>query len=97
MNRTTHPFTRLAALVTTVATLVLVTAGQASAMRPPDPAPGDPGRGYDGPSRTSVQLVTDSSISVLQWVLFVAAVTAALLVGAGLMHLAHRQRAQVAH
>lgn len=96
MNRTTHPLTRLAALATIVMALVIVTAGQAAAMRP-DPAPADPGGVYHGPSRASVQLVTDNSVSALQWVLFVAAVTGALLIGAGLMHLAHRQRAQLAH
>jgi ABC-type cobalamin transport system permease subunit len=95
MNHTTRPFTRLAALATIVVALVLVTAGQAAAMRP-DPAPADPGSVYDGPSRASVLLVTDSSVSVLQWVLFVAAVVGALLVGAGLTHVAHRRRAQVA-
>jgi hypothetical protein len=96
MNRTTRPFTRLTALATIVVALLLVTAGQASAMRP-DPAPADPGVVYDGPSRASALLVTDSSVSVLQWVLFAAAVTCALVIGAGMTHLAHRKRAQLAH
>lgn len=96
MNRTTHPFTRLAALATAVMVMVLVTAGQAAAMRP-DPAPGDQGGVHHAPSRGSVDLGTTNSISVLQWVLFVAAVAGALLIGAGLAHLAHRQRAQLAH
>jgi ABC-type cobalamin transport system permease subunit len=96
MNRTIHPVTRLATLATIVMALVLVTAGRAAAMRP-DPAPADPGGAYDGPSRASVVLVPDNSVSILQWVLFVAAVTGALLIGAGLMHLAQRRRTQLAH
>jgi hypothetical protein len=96
MNRTSHPFTRLAALATVALMIVLVTAGQASAMRP-DPAPADPGVGSQAPARASVLVVTDSSISVLQWVLFAAAVIGGLLLGAALMHLSQRHRAQLAH
>lgn len=96
MNRTTRPFTRLAALATIVVGLVLVTAGQAMALRP-DPSPADPGGLSDGPTRASVLLVTDSSISALQWSLFVAAVIGALLLGAALTHLAQRRRRQPVH
>jgi hypothetical protein len=96
MNRKSHPFTRLTALATIALALVLVTAGQAAAMRP-DPAPADPGVGYKGPSRASVLVVTNSSVSVLQWVLFAVAVIGGLLVGAALMHLSQRHRAQLAH
>ena len=96
MNRTPHPFTRLAALATIALALVLVTAGQAVAMRP-EPGPIDPEGPYQGAARESVNLVTNSSVSVLQWVLFAAAVIGALLIGAALTHLAQRHRAQLAH
>jgi hypothetical protein len=96
MRHTIHPFTRLAVLATTVVSLMLVTAGQAAAMNPP-PDPGGLGGGYDGSSSVPVPSVSDSSISGLQWVLFAASVLAAFAIGAALMHLAQRQRRQLAH
>ena len=47
-----------------------------------------------GPSQ--IQPVTDNSVSVQQWVLFTAAVLGALAIGAVLMHLTQRRRAQLA-
>lgn len=96
MNRTTHPFTRLTALATIALTLVLVTAGQAAATRP-DPAPSDSEGLYKGLSGASELVVMNSSVSALQWGLFAVAVIGGLLVGAALMHLAQRHRAQLAH
>jgi hypothetical protein len=50
---------------------------------------------YQGPSTTTpVQPVTDNSVGALQWVLFVAAVLGAFAIGAALMHLAQRRRAE---
>lgn len=95
MIRRTHPFTgRVAALAATVLAVVLFTAGQASAMRP-DPA--DPGVGYKGPSRASMLVVTNNSLSVLEWVFFAAAVIGGLVLGAVLMNLSQRHRVQLAH
>lgn len=96
MNRTTHPFIRLAVLATTVLGLVLVTAGHAAAINP-RPDPGGPGGVYEGPGTSSVQPVTDSSVGALQWVLFAAAVLGALAIGAALLHLVQRHRRQLAH
>lgn len=95
MNRMSHPFTRLAALATIVLTVLLLTAGRAAAMRP-DPAPSGSDGLYEGFSRTSELVVTNSSVSSLQWVLFAAAVIAGLLVGAASMHLAQQRRTQLA-
>ena len=92
MKRTTHRLTRLAVLATTAPCLALVTAGQAAAVNLPDP--GGPSGVGQGPTPTLVQTVTDNSISALQWVQFVAAVLSALAIGAALMHLAHRRRAE---
>jgi hypothetical protein len=82
--------TRVATVATTVVGLLLVTAGQAVAMRPiPDPG----GQAAPKPTTTTTQVhsVVDASLSTLQWVLFVAAIVIALAVGAGLMHLAERR------
>jgi hypothetical protein len=95
MNRTTRLFTLVAALPTTVMALVLLTAGQAVAIRPKPGPHGGEGI-HEGPSDPSALLV-EGSVSALQWVLFAAAVIAALLVGAALMHLAQRHRVQLAH
>src|SRR5262245_33444196 len=94
MNRPPRPFARLALLATTVLGILLVTAGQAAAMYPPDPGGG--GRVYEAPSPAQIQPVTDNSVSVQQWVLFTAAVLGALAIGAALMHLTQRRRAQLA-
>jgi|tagenome__1003787_1003787.scaffolds.fasta_scaffold20904630_4 formate/nitrite transporter FocA (FNT family) len=100
MNRTIFPFRNLAPLVITVLGTVigtvLLTAAQAAASQPP------PGRGertgtYHGPSAASVHHMTESPVSAQSWVLFAAGILAALLVGAALMHLAQRRRAQLAH
>jgi uncharacterized protein YdeI (BOF family) len=96
MNRKIRPFTRLTSLATIALTLVLVTAGHAAAMRP-DPAPTDPAGGYKGPSGASELVVTNSSVSALQWVLFAVALIGALLVGAALMRLSQRHRVLLAH
>jgi hypothetical protein len=87
MNRTSHAFTRLAVLATTVLVLVLATAGLATARTCVDPSeaslvpcPTRFGRGYDGPSTTSVQQVTSNSDRTLQWVLFAAAIVGALAI-----------------
>lgn len=96
MNRTTRYLTRLTGLAATILGLVLVTAAQASAMRP-DPGPGGPASRYQGSDTPSVLRVTDSSVSAQQWVLIAAAVIGALLIGAALMRLAQRHHAQPAH
>lgn len=96
MNRTTRHLTRIVGLAVTMLALVVVTAGQASAMRP-EPVPADPDSGYRGAGTQSVLRVTDSSVSALQWVLLAAVVVAALAIGAALMHLAQRRRTQFAH
>lgn len=98
MNHTTHPLARLAALATTVLGLVLVSAGHAAARNLPGD-PSGPGGTYDGPGTASVQppTLTDGSMSALQWVLFAAAVLAALVIGAALTHIAERHRVAIAH
>jgi len=92
MKQTTHRLTRLTVLATTAPCLVLVTAGHAAAVNLPDP--GGPSGVYRGPTQTPVQTVTDNSISAVQWMLFVAVVLSALAIGAALMHLAQRRRAE---
>jgi hypothetical protein len=95
MNLASRHLTQLTALAATILGLVLVTAGQASAVRPePEPAHIGAGRALPAPSVTSA---TDSPLSLLQWVLFVAVVIGALLVGAALTHLIARRRMQPAH
>jgi hypothetical protein len=86
MNRTRHPFSRLAALATTALGLLLLTAGQATAQRPV------PGPGGTGSAPAPVQPSIDASVSVLQWTLFAVALLAALVIGAALMNLAQRHR-----
>lgn len=99
MNRTTHPFIRLAVLATTALSLLLVTAGRAAARYPPDHV-GQPSSGsgglYQTPIPAPVEPVTEHSVSALQWVLFFAAVLGALAIGAALMHLAQRRHPQLA-
>jgi hypothetical protein len=91
MNRTTHSFTRLAALATTALALLLVTAGQAAALRL---APGNGGTGsvHEGPTPAPAQPIMDASVSALQWTLFAVVVLCALVIGAVLMNLAQRHR-----
>jgi hypothetical protein len=96
MNRTVFPFRNLAPLLTTVLGIVLLTAAQASASQPP------PGRGEMSGTQHrrvtgSMHDVTNSAPTAHAWVLFSAGVLAALVVGAVLMQLAQRRRAQPAH
>lgn len=92
----TQPFTRrVAALAAIAMAVVLFTAGQASAMRLP-PNPADPGAGYKRAGGASTLLVTNNSLSVLEWVLFAACVLGGLVVGATLMNLSQRHRAHLA-
>lgn len=95
MNHTRRHLTTLSTLAATILGLVLVTAGQAAAMRP-EPGPTGPVGAGQTSGAPSALPVTDSSISALQWVLFVAVVLGALLVGAALTHLAQRRRIQLA-
>src|SRR3954454_4516911 len=96
MNRTLFPFRNLAPLVTTVVAMVLLTATQAAAMQPPRD-PGERTGTYVAPTNASAHHVTQSQVSALSWVMFAAAVLAALVIGAALMHLAQRRRVQLAH
>ncbi len=95
MNIKSRHLTRLTGLIATIVGMVIFTAGQAAAQRPD---PGGAGtNGVPGGSDTqSVLLVTDSSVSVLQWVLSAVVVIAALIIGAALMHLAQRRHIQLA-
>ena len=95
MNHTTRHLTRLAGLAATILGLVFLTAGQAAAMRP-EPGPADPNGVYEGSATQSVLRVTESSVSVLQWVLFAVVVISSLLIGAALTHIVQRRHAQVA-
>jgi hypothetical protein len=101
MNRTIHLFTHVATLATIVLGLMLVTAGQAAAQYPHPDAGGSRGGGggvtYEGTIPAPMQSVTETSVGTLQWVLFAAAVLGAVAIGAALMHLAQRRRAQLAH
>jgi hypothetical protein len=96
MNRTRRQLARLTALAATILGLVLVTAAQASAMRP-EPGPTGPGSVSQPPGTPSVLHVSENSVSVLQWVLFAAAVIGALLIGAAMMQVSQRRRARLAH
>jgi hypothetical protein len=96
MNRKSRYLTRLSGLIATIVGMVYFTASQASAMRP-DPGFGSAGGVPEGTGQQSVIRITDSSVSVLQWVLFAVVVIAALLVGAALTSLAQRSRTQLAH
>jgi hypothetical protein len=96
MNRARRHLTQLTALAATILGLVLITAGQASAKRPEPELTGPVGAGQ-APAAPSTLPATDSSISLLQWVLFVAVVLGALLVGVALTHLVARRRIQPAH
>jgi ABC-type cobalamin transport system permease subunit len=95
MNHLTRHLTRLAGLAATILGLVLVTSGHAAAMQP-EPGPAGPDSVGQGSGTPSALGVTDSSISVLQWVLFAAVVIGALMIGAALTHLAQRRRVQLA-
>jgi len=86
---------RLVGLATSIVGLVVFTASRAAAMQP-DPGPGNAGTVHDGSGTPSVLRVSDNSVSVLQWVLFVAVVIGALVLGAALTHLAQRRRLQPA-
>ena len=96
MNSKSRHLARLSGLVATILGMVFFTASQAMAMRP-DPGPVGANGVPEGSGAQSVLRVTDSSISVLQWVLFAVVVIAALLIGAALTNLAQRRRTQLAH
>jgi ABC-type cobalamin transport system permease subunit len=95
MNHTLFPFRNLAPLVIAVLGMVLGTAAQAAA-RQPAPGRGEPTGTYPGPSTASVHHVTQSPVSAPSWLLLAAAVLAAVVLGAALMHLAQRRRVQLA-
>jgi hypothetical protein len=96
MDSKSRHLTRLTAVVATLVGTVFLTAGQALAMRP-DPGPTPSSGASDGSGTQTVLRVTDSSVSIGQWVLFAVVVAAALLIGAALTHLAQRRRTQLAH
>jgi hypothetical protein len=98
MNSKSRHLTRLSGLTATIVGMVFLTvsASQAAAMRP-DPGPGGSNSVSEGSGTQSVLRVTENSVSVLQWVLFVVVVIAAFLIGAALTHLAQRRRIHLAH
>lgn len=97
MNRTTHLFTRLVALATVGVATLFVTAGHAAARVVPLPeVPGPEGPGpVHGATPTPAGPIVHASISGLQWTLFAIALLGALVIGAGLMHVAQRPRGSV--
>ena len=104
MNSSIFPFRNPAPLVITVIgtvigtvmCMVLGTAAQAAANQPP-PGRGERSGTYHGPSTPPVHHLVASPVSTPSWLLFAAAVLAAVVLGAALMHLAQRRRAQLAH
>ena len=98
MNRLSHLFIRVAVLGTSVVGLVYVAARPADARTCVDPQRGvlrscpRSDDGYDPPTATTVQHVTDNSDRALQWVLLAAAVFGALaIVAVGADLLARRR------
>jgi len=96
MFRNNRSFARLAALATIALAVVLATAGQAAAMRP-EPGPTGPGSVYTAATHPSAVLVTHNSLSVLQWMLFAAALVVALVAGVVLARIAQRRSLQPTH
>ena len=100
MKRLSHLFIRLAVLATTVVGLVYATAGQAAARTCVEPRTASlrscprSNDGYDPPTTTPVQQVTDNSDPTLQWVLFAAAVFGALAIVAVVADIVGRRRWQ---
>jgi hypothetical protein len=90
MIRTTHPFTRLVELATVALGLLFVAAGQASAQIPL-PGPDGTGSVHEASTPAPAGPSVHASISFVQWTMFAAAVLAALMIGAALMHLAQRR------
>jgi hypothetical protein len=93
MNRRSHLFIRLAAVATTVVSLVLVTVGRATALRPPADTGSAPGSGYEMLIPPPVQPnVTDNSDRTVQWALLAAAVLGALAIVAIVTEVLRRRR-----
>lgn len=99
MNRTSHLFVRLAMLVTAAVGLVIAATGNATAATcvvPWDanriPCPAGPADGYAGSPAMPVQRVVDNSDQTLQWILFAAAVLAALAILAVVTDVLARRR-----
>jgi hypothetical protein len=96
MNRTVFPFRNLAPLVTIVLGILLLTAAQAAASQPP-PGRGEMGGTHHRPVTGPMHHVANSAPTGHSWVLFSAAILAPLVVGAVLVHVSRRRRAQLAH